>query len=42
MPATLRHLFETLDAEVRAAVPAALLAHRGLMYARHLPLPVLL
>jgi glutathione S-transferase len=36
----LRHAFETLDPSVRAAVPEPLLAHRALMYQRHLPLPV--
>jgi hypothetical protein len=35
-----RRAFETLDADVRAAVPASLRAHRDLMFARHLPLPV--
>ncbi|MES1166263.1 MAG: hypothetical protein ABUR63_10920 [Verrucomicrobiota bacterium] len=40
MPDVVRHAFATLDADVRAAVPAALLRHRDLMYARHLRLPV--
>jgi glutathione S-transferase len=40
MPAPVRHAFETLDEEVRAGVTGALLAHRALMYARHLVLPV--
>jgi hypothetical protein len=40
MPAPVRHAFETLDGEVREAVSSALLAHRTLMFARHLVLPV--
>ena len=36
----LRHTFATLDPDVRAAVPASLLRHRDLMYARHLRVPV--
>ncbi|MDB4980430.1 MAG: hypothetical protein JWM82_1182 [Myxococcales bacterium] len=40
MVAPVRHAIETLDADVRAAVPASLLAHRDLMFERHLPLPV--
>ncbi len=40
MPDVLRHAISTLDAEVRAAVPASLLRHRDLMYARHLRVPV--
>jgi hypothetical protein len=35
-----RHAVETLDDEVRSAVPAALLEHRKLMFERHLVLPV--
>jgi glutathione S-transferase len=35
-----RHAFATLDGDVRAAASPALVAHRDLMYARHLPLPV--
>jgi glutathione S-transferase len=35
-----RHAFETLDADVRAAVSPALRAHRALMFERHLVLPV--
>jgi glutathione S-transferase len=42
MLAPVRHAIETLDADVRGAVPAGLLAHRDLMFERHLPLPVLL
>ncbi len=40
MPDVVRHAIATVDAGVRAAVPASLLAHRDLMYARHLRLPV--
>jgi glutathione S-transferase len=40
MPPPVRHAFETLDDDVRAAVSSALLAHRALMFARHLVLPV--
>jgi len=40
MPAPVRHAFETLDADVRAAASPVLLAHRDLMFARHLVLPV--
>jgi glutathione S-transferase len=40
MLAPVRHAFETLDQEVRAAVPKSVVAHRDLMYQRHLPLPV--
>jgi glutathione S-transferase len=40
MPAPVRHAFETLDPVVRDAVAPALLAHRALMFERHLPLPV--
>jgi hypothetical protein len=41
MPAPVRHAFETVDAEVRAAVTPALLAHRALMYERrHLARPM--
>ncbi len=40
MLAPVRHAFETLDSAVRAAVPATLLRHRDMMYARHLRLPV--
>jgi glutathione S-transferase len=40
MPDVLRHAIATLDPDVRAAVPASLLRHRDLMYARHLRLPV--
>jgi glutathione S-transferase len=36
----IRHAYETTDAELRAAIPPALLAHRDLMYERHLTLPV--
>ncbi|HEY4186048.1 MAG TPA: hypothetical protein VGP07_13320 [Polyangia bacterium] len=35
-----RQAFSTLDDELRAAVPAALLAHRDFIYDRHLVLPV--
>ncbi|HVV50866.1 MAG TPA: hypothetical protein VHO06_14465 [Polyangia bacterium] len=35
-----RHAFVTLDPAVKAAVSPALLAHRALMFARHLVLPV--
>jgi hypothetical protein len=40
MPPPVRHAFETLDPEVKAAVSPALLAHRALMFSRHLVLPV--
>lgn len=40
MPDVLRHAIATLDPDVRAAVPASLLRHRDLMYARHLRRPV--
>jgi glutathione S-transferase len=40
MLAPVRHAFETLDADVRAAASPALVAHRDLMFARHLVLPV--
>jgi glutathione S-transferase len=40
MPAVVRRAFETIDDDVSAGVTDALLAHRALMYARHLPLPV--
>jgi glutathione S-transferase len=40
MPPPVRHAFETVDEDVRAAVTPALLEHRALMYARHLVLPV--
>jgi glutathione S-transferase len=40
MPPPVRRAFETLDEDVRAAVSSALLAHRALMFARHLVLPV--
>jgi glutathione S-transferase len=40
LPPQLRRAFETLDASVRAAVPDSLLAHRALMFERHLPVPV--
>ncbi len=40
MPAPVRHAFETLDDEVKEAVSPALLAHRALMFSRHLVLPV--
>ena len=40
MPDVLRHAFATLDPDVRAAVPASLVRHRDLMYARHLRVPV--
>ncbi|HVT07070.1 MAG TPA: hypothetical protein VHO67_06415 [Polyangia bacterium] len=40
MADVLRHAVATLDADVRAAVPASLLRHRDLMYARHLRVPV--
>ena len=40
MPDVLRHAIATLDPDVRAAVPASLLRHRDLMYARHLRVPV--
>lgn len=36
----IRHAFETGGRDVRALIPAALLAHRERMYARHLVLPV--
>jgi glutathione S-transferase len=35
-----RRAVETLDEEVRAAVTSALLAHRAMMFSRHLVLPV--
>ena len=40
MPPPVRRAFETLDDDVRAAVSSALLAHRALMFERHLVLPV--
>ena len=40
MPSPVRRAFETLDEEVREGVTEALVAHRALMYARHLVLPV--
>jgi glutathione S-transferase len=40
MPPPVRRAFETLDEDVRAGVTGALLAHRALVYARHLVLPV--
>ena len=40
MPEPVRHAFETLDADVRDAVPASLVRHRDRMYERHLPLPM--
>jgi glutathione S-transferase len=40
MLAPVRHAFETLDADIRSALPASLRAHRERMYARHLPLPM--
>jgi glutathione S-transferase len=40
MPAPVRHAFETLDADIQRALPASLHAHREMMYARHLPLPM--
>ncbi|MES1165358.1 MAG: hypothetical protein ABUR63_06370 [Verrucomicrobiota bacterium] len=40
MPDVVRHAVATLDADVRAAVPASLVRHRDLMYARHLRVPV--
>jgi glutathione S-transferase len=40
MPAVVRRAFDTLDDEVRAAASSALRAHRAMMYARHLVLPV--
>jgi glutathione S-transferase len=40
MPPPVRRAFETLDEEVRDAVSDALLAHRALMFARHLVVPV--
>jgi glutathione S-transferase len=40
IPAVIRHALETLDPEVRAAVPASLLRHRDMMYARHLAVPL--
>ena len=36
----IRHAFETLDQEVKAAVSPALLEHRAQMFSRHLVLPV--
>jgi len=36
----IRHAYETTDAELRAAISPALLAHRDRMYERHLTLPV--
>jgi hypothetical protein len=40
MLAPVRRAFETLDPEVRAAVPASVIRHRDLMYQRHLPVPI--
>jgi glutathione S-transferase len=40
MPVVIRRAFETLDDEVKAAVPEGLLAHRRRMFERHLVLPV--
>jgi glutathione S-transferase len=40
MPAPIRRAFDTIDPEIRESVGAALLAHRELMFARHLTLPV--
>jgi glutathione S-transferase len=40
MLAPVRHAIETLDPTVRSAVTPALLAHRALMFDRHLTLPV--
>lgn len=40
MPAPVRHAFDTLDQEVKAAVSGALREHRALMFERHLVLPV--
>ena len=38
----LRKAFDDLDEDLKRAVPAALLAHRQLMYQRHLTLPIAL
>lgn len=40
MLAPVRHAFETLDPDVRNALPASLIVHRDKMYTRHLPVPV--
>jgi glutathione S-transferase len=40
MLAAVRHAFETLDPDVRAGVPESILAHRDMMFRRHLPVPV--
>jgi glutathione S-transferase len=40
LPAPIRQAFETLDRQVRDAVPASLLEHREQMFRRHLVLPV--
>jgi glutathione S-transferase len=40
MPAPVRRAVETLDDEVRAAATSGLLAHRAMMFARHLVVPV--
>ena len=40
IPAPVRHAFDTLDRAVKEAVSPALLAHRALMFERHLVLPV--
>ena len=40
IPPPVRHAFETLNPEVKEAVSPALLAHRALMFSRHLVLPV--
>jgi hypothetical protein len=40
MPPPVRHAFETLDRDVKAAVSPALLEHRAMMFSRHLVLPV--
>jgi glutathione S-transferase len=40
IPAPVRRAFETLDEDVRGAVSEALLAHRAMMFSRHLVLPV--
>lgn len=40
MDATMREVFLTLDAETAAALDPVLLAHRDMIYARHLALPL--
>jgi glutathione S-transferase len=40
MPPPVRHAFETIDRDVKAAVSPALVEHRAMMFSRHLVLPV--